>query len=68
MNLLPCGKPCRHQKDGYCPTERTQAIRQALGDCPYFDDCRDSLPLMKQQLDRLSQTGNTQQLDFGFKS
>lgn len=68
MNLLPCGKPCRHQKDGYCTMEGTQPIRQAFGDCPYFDDCRDSLPLMKQQLDRLSQTGNTQQLDLGFKT
>ena len=68
MNLLSCGKPCRHQKDGYCTMEGTQPIRQATADCPYFIDCRDSLPLFKQQLDCLRQTANTHQLDFWFKS
>lgn len=68
MNLLPCAKPCRYQKEGNCTMEGTQPVRQVHGDCPYFCDCRDSLPLFQQQLDCLSKTGNTNQLDLGFKT
>ena len=64
MNLLPYSQPCRHQRDGYCTMEGTQPVQQAFGDCPYFTDARDILPSSKQQLDRLRQTGNRDQLDF----
>ena len=67
MNLLPCSQPCRHQKDGYCIMEGTQPVQQAAGDCPYFVDSRDALPSAKQQLDRMRQCGNADQLDFRFK-
>lgn len=67
MNLLPCSQPCRHQHDGYCTVEGTQPIEQIGGTCPYFVDIRDALPLTKQQLNCLRQTGNTNQLDFRFK-
>ena len=68
MNLLPCAKTCRFQKDGYCTMEGTQPIRQSFGDCPYFFDCKDVLPLFQQQLNCLSKAGNPNQLDFRFKS
>lgn len=68
MNLLPCSQPCRHQRDGYCVLEGTQRIQSLHRCCPYFVDRKDALPLMQQQLNRLRQTGNADQLDLGFKS
>lgn len=68
MNLLPCSQPCRHQKDGYCTMEGTQPVRQMRGNCPYFMEQMDALPLTKQQLDCLRKTGNPDQFDFWFKA
>lgn len=66
MNLLPCSQPCRHQKEGYCTVEGTQPIQQTNGDCPYFVHLQD-IALTKQHLNRLSQIGDTNQLDTWFK-
>ncbi len=68
INLLTCSRRCRHQKDGYCTMEGIQPVQRLGNGCPYFVDSKDALPSAQEQLDRLSKTGNRDQLDLWFKA
>lgn len=53
MNIIPCSKQCKFQKDGYCNCEGTMVITNFVdNDCPYFckrDDNEESYSV-KQKL------------------
>ncbi len=36
MNLIPCGKKCVNQKDGYCILKGISALQTTEKDCLYF--------------------------------
>lgn len=37
MNIIPCSKLCKFQKDGYCNCDGSMVINNVIdNDCPYF--------------------------------
>lgn len=37
MNIIPCSKLCKFQKDGYCNCDGTMVITNFVdNDCPFF--------------------------------
>lgn len=63
MTLIPCGQPCRHQREGYCTLEGTPPVQQVGSGCPYFHPQQDALPRSKEQLNRLRQAADANQLN-----